>query len=163
MLQIKRIKITSDKNISELFQSCQYIVNENLVENNGTLRQSNLIDGDYIWSDLIIVLNDNYPVAFALIRYSDCDKHSTGCDEYYYISQIAVSKAWQGKKIGSALLGYILENITDLPIIASVRKDNPASIKLFNKYMKNYSERRDYLRYMDEATYDKTLNGKGLK
>ena len=52
------------------------------------------------------------------------------------------------------MLNFILENITDLPLVASVSKGNVASLALFNKGFTQYSETGNYFRYINNNAYE---------
>ena len=74
-------------------------------------------------------------------------------ENYYYISQIAIKRDFQGKGFGAIILNYILDNIEDLPLIASVHKGNTKSINLFNEFFTNYASKGNYSRFMDNYSY----------
>lgn len=136
----------------KIFNKLQPIINDNMVANGGTIRQATLLNKDHDWTHLFVVRDGEKIVGFAILRYSNYDQHYTGFDEYYYISSIVLLKEYQGQGIGTELLKMILEMVTDLPVVASVREDNKISYKLFNKYMKFYNKKGVYYRFMDEKS-----------
>lgn len=69
-------------------------------------------------------------------------------EDNYYISQIAVSKSFQQKGIGSMLFQKMLEVCNDFPIVASVEKNNVASIRLLSKFMIPVNQKNKYIRYV---------------
>lgn len=156
-MDIEVIKIEDKKQLEELFTDCWQIVEENLEVNGGTLKQSNLIERDYKWSHLVLLKRQNKCLGFALMRFSEYDQHNTSFDNYYYLSQIVISKNFQHEGLGTYLLNYILENVNDIPLIASVHKNNTASLRLFGKNMVPYSQNNNYVRFMDKNFY-KTIS-----
>ena len=126
----------------------------NLVINGGTLKQPNLIEGDYDWSHLALMKNEGQVIGFALIRNSDHDQHMTGYDKYYYISQLVISKKLQHSGLGTMLLEKILDEIKDRPLVASVVNTNTASMALFSKEMTGYSSHGSYNRFIDNYSYE---------
>lgn len=147
--------LNNDVDIKQLFSECQPLVDENLVENGGTLKQANLINGNYNWSHLAIMKVDNVVIGFALIRLSSYDQHNTGYENYYYISQLVISKKLQHHGFGTILLEKIIDNIKDKPLVASVLNTNDASMGLFSKEMTGFSSHGSYKRFIDNKSYEK--------
>lgn len=106
---------------------------------------------------MVLLKRQNKCLGFALMRFSEYDQHNTSFDNYYYLSQIVISKNFQHEGLGTYLLNYILENVNDIPLIASVHKNNTASLRLFGKNMVPYSQNNNYVRFMDKNFY-KTIS-----
>lgn len=157
-MKIEIIPVQNKEDLQQQFVPCQHIVEENLEVNGGTLKQDNLIEQDYKWSHLVLLKKEEDCLGFALIRFSEYDQHRTSFDNYYYISQIAISKKFQKMGLGSVLLNYILENITEYPVVASVNKKNTASLALFQKNMVAFGETSNYFRFIEEKYYSLSQN-----
>lgn len=141
------LRLSDDRKI---FNKLQPIINENL----DGFRRSNILSLNYEWTHLFIAKENGKIVGFVLIRRSSFDQHNTGFEEYYYISDIVMSKAYQNKGYGTQLLKKVLGDIKDLPVVASVRDDNVALLKLFKKFMMIYNQRGRYYKFMDKTHYE---------
>ncbi len=141
-----------------ILNKLQPIIDENLVINGGTLKQGDILKKDYDWSHVCLLKDGSKIVGFVLLRLSYGDEHSTNFNDYYYISTIALYKAYQGKGYGTKMMEYVLNELADIkPIVASVFHDNVASLGLFNKVLKKYGTNNGgkYLRFMDEGHFNK--------
>lgn len=132
---------------------CQSIIDENLQCNGGTLRQEDLLLQPYNWQHLLVAQVDKVPIGFSLIRKSPEDKHNTGYSEYNYLSVIAVKRQAQHMGVGTELLNQSLLLSTDIPLVASCRKDNKASKNFLSNQMTIYENTRRYYRFLDNKSY----------
>lgn len=160
-MEIKIYNFKTNPMVSYLrMLECQSIIDANLDINGGTLRQDDLLLQQHDWKFLLTANIDNKPVGMSLIRKSHEDKHSTGHEEYYYISLIAVYPSVQKQGIGTELLNKTLSLPLSLPIVASCRKDNEISRNFLSSSMSNYNDTRRYHRFLDNKTYYKKNNKK---
>ena len=151
---VEYIDLEHAENRQAIFAELRPIINDNLVENGGTLLQGDLLTKDYDWSHLFVVRDNGKVVVFDILRHSDYDQHQTGYDEYYYISDIVIARSYQNHGIGTRLVQTILRSIDDLPVVASVRKTNVNSLRLFRKNLKVCSESGKYYRFLDQRHFD---------
>lgn len=141
---------------------CKSILNENLVSNGGFLRQANIFEQDFDWSNLLIARNENQIIGFALIRNSFNTHNLKDVTSYYYISEIAVKNDYKRKGVGTELMTTATSIIGDKPLVASVLKENEPSLALTSKFMKCFgeSESKRYLRFVDVNSYKKLYGEK---
>ena len=148
-MKIELIDLKNNNNLESYKEVLQDIIEANLVKNDGTLIRGDILSKDFKWSHLYLLMDSNKVVGFALVRESTYDQHNTGYDSYYYISDIAIAPQYQNKGLGTKLLKYVTSSIDDLPIVASVRKDNTVSMNLFSRNMEKYEETDGYSRFIN--------------
>ena len=121
---IRNIGIGTD----EFLEICDYVeknINrENLRENGGTLKYSNLTYNSDI---LLIAFNNDIPIGYNSV---------VECNGGYYIYQIAVKKEYQNMGIGTEMLRVIvnLAQNQDVGVSAHVMSYNEPSLKMFNSF-----------------------------
>ena len=156
---------TSINEYLNIVKECESIIYENLCINGGSLTQADIFKYGYNWTNLIIAKTEDKILGFLLIRKSDNNEHDLiDTDCYYYISDIAVRKKYQGKKIGTLLLMNAIKNKKDLPLVASALSSNEKSIGLLSKFMINYSSSRTgrYKRFADKDSYLRLYDNKEI-
>ena len=157
-MQIHNIDLIGNNlsNYQDIVKKCKEIINENLQTNGGTLKVSDIFERDFNWANLIIAVINNEIIGFALIRQSNNTHNLKESDFYYYLSDIVVKKDFRNLGIGKELMKKVIESRSDAPLVASVLKDNQASIGLLSKFMKCYgvSMTGRYLRFVDNKYYN---------
>ena len=144
-----------------IVKECKKIIVENLYENGGTLRQRDIFEREFQWTNLIIARNGNEIVGFLLIRFSSNTHNLKNSECYYYISDIVVKNKYKRQGIGTMMLRKALECRGDLPLVASVLDDNEGSKNLLSKFMRCYGNSGSgrYLRFVDSESYHKIYGG----
>ena len=134
------------------------IIDDNLLQNGGTIGQANELSDDYDWTHLFLAKEEGRIIGFAILRRSYEDDHGTGFRNYYYISDVILYRAYHGKGYGTALLKKVLDCICDLPVVAAVKYNNNASLKMCEKLMTSYDFNGFYYRFMDNNHYEMKAN-----
>ncbi len=148
-LEMVNAKLDSEK-FYRVFKECQPLVDENLVENGGSLRHDNLIDRDYNWVFLFTAKISENIVGFSVVRFLDENQHNITDSGYYYISQIVVAKDYQHMGIGSLLLKNVLNSCNSFPVVASVRETNAASLHMLEKFMTPINQNKNFIRFVNK-------------